>query len=303
MQLFQKTILSDKDLEGKQNKEKKKTNIPNLKSHYKKWLIFFSLGFAIFIFSPLVTGENYSFEASPIGTTQTLAPETSIQLINKEWNPDNGLLKVDLEVLAPSGSSRLANIEIEEAFVAYVNDPEDEIVTELIEVSPNYYVLLAQFLPEKFGVVGVGLSPAYIEPEIEDDAEVMENRVVQYYFYEEDMEINPDLQPEELETYQVDLIKYRQEELQESIEEKNNDIRLSRIRIENYRSAMEEVQQNDNDYLTEEESKELNDELVSIEQDIRSEEITIKNIEEEIESLEDRIALYESQKESILNKK
>src|SRR5699024_2671152 len=131
-----------------------------------------------------------------------------------------------------------ANVKIQDVLVSYISDPEDKLTTELIEVSPNYYVLLAQFLPEKFNAVGVGLKPAYIEPEIEDtDSQTMENRVVQFFFLEDELETNYKLEEESIQTYRINWVEYKQKQLHDLIEEQENEIRLSRIRIENYHSA------------------------------------------------------------------
>src|SRR5699024_8284677 len=101
-------------------------------------------------------------------------------------------------------------------------------------------------------------------------------------------------------TYRINWVEYKQKQLHDLIEEQENEIRLSRIRIENYHSAMEELL-NDSDFLTEEEEEERNNDLLSLEKSIQEEETSIETVKEEIEILEDRIALYEEQKQSVLS--
>lgn len=190
-----KTIISKEDLTDNVVERKRRSKVVDPKRAYIRWLAFFLAGFIIIIFSPFFTGENYNIQANEIGDVQMLSSELPIELINKEWNSDTGLLKVEFELLKEVGDSNLTNIDIEEVFVAHVSDPDEKITTELIKVKPNYFVLLADGLTEKFNIVGVGLKPTYINPKIEreNDVLVMENTTIQYFFYEDEMKINSKL--------------------------------------------------------------------------------------------------------------
>lgn len=290
-------------LNEKNKYKKKKTKNSKLANHYKKWLVFFMFGILTFIVSSFVIGKNYDYTPSEVGDTRSLASDIPIQLVKKQWNKKSGLLQIDLEILTDIGNERLENIEIEEVFAAYIQNPKDEITTELIQVSPNYYVVLIHDIPEKFNILGLGMKPKYKQVEIEDsDGEAMLDRVVQFYLYEETMKESQELVIQERNNYQVDWIEYQKEKIVKEVEELENESRLSKIRINNLEETLEKMP-SDYRFMTEEEEKEYKNNIERLEQKIKFEEDKLEEIEEKIEGKELRIDLYDKEKEEIPNLK
>lgn len=269
----------------------------SLVNHYKYFTVFFTVSFLLISFSPLVVGRTYDYVHSEIGNVQQLANRTPVELVNSEWNPDTGLFRVDLRV--SGDGTTISNVQIKNSLSAYENDPKAKVDTEIIDVSPNYKIILSSKVPKGFEVLAVGLDPEYIEPEIESDAEAMENRKIQYYFYEGEVKINNQLEVESFNSYRVDWIDLRQKELAEQIAESKEDIRLNKVRIENIKQTIQDNEMNE-EFMTEEEISEYNSEKSLMEDDIRRIEEEIKTQEENIETYESRNKLYEEEKESII---
>lgn len=268
-------------------------------NHYKYFTIFFSAVFLIISLSPLVIGQTYDYPMTVVGETQQLAQNTPIQLVNAEWNPETGLFRVDLRISGES--TTISNIEIVETLSAYHDDPEAEVDMKIVDVSPTYKVVLSSKVPEGFDVLGVGLKPAYIEPEIQTDAEVMEERTIQYYFYEEEVDKNLDLQVESFNAYRIDWIALRQEELTEEIADAKENIRLNKVRIRNIEQTLEDMDI-DESFMTEEEVMDHRSEMTGLKNDIHMIEKSIETEEENIETYKSRYDLYEKEKAAIYTK-
>lgn len=266
---------------------------------YKRWLFSFAIVFFIIISSTLITGKKLPYEHSIVGTRQYLARDIPIEILDTKYNPTNGLLRLDLRVEQNNKTERVTNIEIKEMHSAYIDDPSKELQTELLRVSPYYYVMHIHPLPEDFTVVGVGLQPSYIEPDIETtDKEAMEKRRIQYYFYSDVVERDNDLLVKELDSYKIDWINFREDEIKNQISELEEQVRLSRVIEENCYKAIDELDV-DTQFFTEEEEKELEKEISKLENSIVIENNTLKAYEEDIAILKDRLDLYEKEKEEI----
>lgn len=282
------------------DRKKEPTKLSSMKKHYRNWLIIFGISLAVLIFSPVVTGENHTFEGTPVGTKQYLAQNIPAELVKAEWNPENGLFRMDLNIQTDPSNPRLANIEISEIFTAFIDNPSQQIEDELIKVSSSYYIYLAHVIPKGFDVLGVGIDPNFIEPDIEDNATTMENKKLQYYFHEDEIIQNASLEIESYARYRVDYIDQWIRELEDSIAESKENIRLGRIRIENLETTIADLDLS-TQFKTEEEIEEQERDLKSLEIDIDREKLRIENEKEKIDTYENRVQLYESEKEDILS--
>lgn len=266
---------------------------------YKRWLFSFGIVFFIIISSILFTGKTLPYEHSVIGTRQFLASEIPIEILDTKYNPTNGLLRIDLRVEQNNKTERVTNVEIKEMHSAYVDDPSKELKTELLRVSPYYYVMHIHPIPEDFTVVGVGLQPSYIEPDIETrDKEAMEKRRIQYYFFNDLVEKDNDLLVREQDSYKIDWINFREDEIKNQISDLEEQVRLSRVREENYYKAIDELDV-DTQFFTEEEKLELEKQISKLENSIAIERNTLKGYEENITILKSRLDLYEEEKKEI----
>ena len=284
-------------LKNKNNRSKKiKTKLPNLKKGYLMTLTFFSIGLLFLVISPTFTGESFDYERSEVGDVRSLSNNLPIELVRKEWNPDSGLLRLDYEIEATINTATLSNIDYY-FHNRYASDPTDALEYEYIRVNPRYFVLLVKNVPQGFQVLGTGIDPTFIEPDIESDTN-MEERTIQYFFYEEDMVQNEELVEQSLNHYQVSWLELQQKELRESIEENENLIRLSKVKIGNIEKSILESGA-DTAFMTEKEIEQHNNDLIEYENNIAQEELIISQLEEDNETLTARIALYQDQINSI----
>lgn len=284
-------------LKNKNNKSKKiKTKLPNLKKGYLMTLTFFSIGLLFLIISPTFTGESFDYERSEVGDVRSLSNNLPLELVRKEWNPDSGLLRLDYEIEATINTATLSNIDYY-FHNRYASDPTDALEYEYIRVNPRYFVLLVKNVPQGFQVLGTGIDPTFIEPDIESDTN-MEERTIQYFFYEEDMVHNEELIEQSLNHYQVSWLELQKKDLSHTIEDNNELIRLSKVRIGNIEKSIQESN-SDTTFMTDTEIEKMEDDLIELENDITQEEVNIQQLEEENLALNERISLYKQQIKSI----
>ena len=129
----------------------------------------------------------------------------------------------------------------------------------------------------------------------------MEKRKVFVNFLQEDVPEDTNISITTANQYEADWIRAKVDEVQQEIEEHQEDIRLSRIKIENNKKTMEENKA-DTSLMTKEEVEEYERGRRTLETNILQEEGLIEKKEEAIKKLEERKENYNKQIQELENK-
>ncbi|MCY3067608.1 coiled-coil domain-containing protein [Aerococcus mictus] len=281
------------------DKVKKKTKENVMSNYYKKSFIFFGLGSALLFLSPIVTGTEYKIDSTPIGELSPITDKIQIKLVKSAYNPRAELFRVDFEIQTDASNPALVNLKYD-SFAKILNDTEEEIPGKVVQVNPKYIVVFFKHIPEKYKAIGVTLKPSYIEEAITNDPN-MAKRKVFVNFLQEDVPEDTNITITSSKQYEADWVRAKVDEVQKEIDKHKEDIRLSRIKIENNKKTMEENKA-DTSLMTKEEVEKYERGRRSLETNILQEEGLIKNKEEAIKKLEERKDNYTKQIEELENK-
>ncbi|RAV75605.1 hypothetical protein DBT48_00150 [Aerococcus mictus] len=278
---------------------KKKTKENTMSKFYKKAFIFFGLGSALLFLSPIVTGTEYKIESTPVGELSPITDKIQIKMVKAAYNPRAELFRVDFEIQTDASNPALVNLEYY-AFAIILKDTDEEIPGEIVQVNPKYLVAFFKKVPDNYKAIGVTLKPSYIEEAITNDPN-MEKRKVFVNFLQEDVPEDTNISITTANQYEADWIRAKVDEVQQEIEEHQEDIRLSRIKIENNKKTMEENKA-DTSLMTKEEVEEYERGRRTLETNILQEEGLIEKKEEAIKKLEERKENYNKQIQELENK-
>ena len=194
---------------------------------YLTTLSIFLLTFGFIFISPAIIGGTYSYENTPKDEYQTLSNNISIALVNKEYNPEKRIMRLDYSLNESTTNSSLSNIQYEISSQDIKNREPHKV--ETIRVNDNYLVVLVHDLPKGFAVLSTTIVPSYIHPEIQNSND-LESRSVKTYVNEEEEIINTDLEIQSESEYQYEYIVYQQESINDEISIKEKEIEAINIK-------------------------------------------------------------------------
>ncbi|APC50399.1 hypothetical protein BME96_18895 (plasmid) [Virgibacillus halodenitrificans] len=262
---------------------------------YLTTLGIFIISFGFIFISPSIIGSSYSYENTPIDEYQTLSNNVQIALVKKEFNPENGIMRLDYSLKESSTNSSLSNIQYDISNQDIKNRESQK--SEVIRVNDNYLVVIVKDLPKDFGVLSSTINPSYIHPEIQSSND-LENRSLKIYINEDEKIVNKNLENKSSSEYQSEYITFQQESLREEIVLKNKEIEAIHIKNKELKELISDLE-TDINFQTDEEKLEtksaINAQLTSINQH----EKEMKEIEDEIENIREKIVLLDEKKKTI----
>lgn len=248
------------------------------------YLFIFSIGFN--------TSQKYKFVEAAIGQEIPFG-QGNFQVVKREYNPKENLIRVDYWFYSESSYMDLGNINLEMKTIGK-NDLENFLKTKVVRVDDNYYVTYIKGVEENFGAVKQFIYPSYIQLLKNKPDELKEMEFV-IYTKEESAEINSSLtfetDPKKLVSvstnYQIDLLLKQIKELEQVIEDNKASIKLVKKSI----SKLKE----DLDYV-------IGDDLAREKSKIQSKESEILMFKKENDDSKEQIKLYESKIELLKEK-
>lgn len=248
------------------------------------YLFIFSIGFN--------TSQKYKFVEAAIGQEIPFG-QGNFQVVKREYNPKENLIRVDYWFYSESSYMDLGNINLEMKTIGK-NDLENFLKTKVIRVDDNYYVTYIKGVEENFGAVKQFIYPSYIQLLKNKPDELKEMEFV-IYTKEESAEINSSLtfetDPKKLVSvstnYQINLLLKQIKELEQVIEDNKASIKLVKKSI----SKLKE----DLDYV-------IGDDLAREKSKIQSKESEILMFKKENDDSKEQIKLYESKIELLKEK-
>lgn len=248
------------------------------------YLFIFSIGFN--------TSQKYKFVEAAIGQEIPFG-QGNFQVVKREYNPKENLIRVDYWFYSESSYMDLGNINLEMKTIGK-NDLENFLKTKVVRVDDNYYVTYIKGVEENFGAVKQFIYPSYIQLLKNKPDELKEMEFV-IYTKEESAKINSSLtfetDPKKLVSvstnYQIDLLLKQIKELEQVIEDNKASIKLVKKSI----SKLKE----DLDYV-------IGDDLAREKSKIQSKESEILMFKKENDDSKEQIKLYESKIELLKEK-
>lgn len=248
------------------------------------YLFIFSIGFN--------TSQKYKFVEAAIGQEIPFG-QGNFQVVKREYNPKENLIRVDYWFYSESSYMDLGNINLEMKTIGK-NDLENFLKTKVVRVDDNYYVTYIKGVEENFGAVKQFIYPSYIQLLKNKPDELKEMEFV-IYTKEESAEINSSLtfetDPKKLVSvstnYQINLLLKQIKELEQVIEDNKASIKLVKKSI----SKLKE----DLDYV-------IGDDLAREKSKIQSKESEILMFKKENDDSKEQIKLYESKIELLKEK-
>lgn len=247
----------------------------------------------VFIFTiGLNTSQKYKFVEAAIGQEIPFG-QGQFQVVKREYNPKENLVRVDYWLYSESGYMDLANITLEMKTIGK-NDLETFLKTKVIRVDDNYYVTYVKGVEEEFGAVKQYIYPSYIQLLKNKPDELKEMEFV-IYTKEESASVNPALtfetDPKKLivasTNYQSDLLLKQIKELKQGIKDNKASIKIVKNSIINLKEGL--------DYL-------IGDELMREKSKIQNKESEILMFKKENDDSAEQIKLYESKIELLKEK-
>lgn len=248
------------------------------------YLFIFSIGFN--------TSQKYKFVEAAIGQEIPFG-QGNFQVVKREYNPKENLIRVDYWFYSESSYMDLGNINLEMKTIGK-NDLENFLKTKVVRVDDNYYVTYIKGVEENFGAVKQFIYPSYIQLLKNKPDELKEMEFV-IYTKEESAEINSSLtfetDPKKLVSvstnYQINLLLKQIKELEQVIEENKASIKLVKKSINKLKEDL--------DYV-------IGDDLAREKSKIQSKESEILMFKKENDDSKEQIKLYESKIELLKEK-
>lgn len=248
------------------------------------YLFIFSIGFN--------TSQKYKFVEAAIGQEIPFG-QGNFQVVKREYNPKENLIRVDYWFYSESSYMDLGNINIEMKTIGK-NDLENFLKTKVVRVDDNYYVTYIKGVEENFGAVKQFIYPSYIQLLKNKPDELKEMEFV-IYTKEESAEINSSLtfetDPKKLVSvstnYQINLLLKQIKELEQVIEDNKASIKLVKKSINKLKEDL--------DYV-------IGDDLAREKSKIQSKESEILMFKKENDDSKEQIKLYESKIELLKEK-
>ncbi|WP_317945913.1 hypothetical protein [Carnobacterium maltaromaticum] len=240
------------------------------------YLFIFSIGFN--------TSQKYKFVEAAIGQEIPFG-QGNFQVVKREYNPKENLIRVDYWFYSESSYMDLGNINLEMKTIGK-NDLENFLKTKVVRVDDNYYVTYIKGVEENFGAVKQFIYPSYIQLLKNKPDELKEMEFV-IYTKEESAEINSSLtfetDPKKLVSvstnYQINLLLKQIKELEQVIEDNKAAIKLVKKSINKLKEDL--------DYV-------IGDDLAREKSKIQSKESEILMFKKENDDSKEQIKLYES---------
>jgi len=248
------------------------------------YLFIFSIGFN--------TSQKYKFIEAAIGQEIPFG-QGNFQVVKREYNPKENLIRVDYWFYSESSYMDLGNINLEMKTIGK-NDLENFLKTKVVRVDDNYYVTYIKGVEENFGAVKQFIYPSYIQLLKNKPDELKEMEFV-IYTKEESAEINSSLtfetDPKKLVSvstnYQINLLLKQIKELEQVIEDNKASIKLVKKSINKLKEDL--------DYV-------IGDDLAREKSKIQSKESEIMMFKKENDDSKEQIKLYESKIELLKEK-
>lgn len=248
------------------------------------YLFIFSIGFN--------TSQKYKFVEAAIGQEIPFG-QGNFQVVKREYNPKENLIRVDYWFYSESSYMDLGNINLEMKTIGK-NDLENFLKTKVVRVDDNYYVTYIKGVEENFGAVKQFIYPSYIQLLKNKPDELKEMEFV-IYTKEESAEINSSLtfetDPKKLVSvstnYQINLLLKQIKELEQVIEDNKASIKLVKKSINKLKEDL--------DYV-------IGDDLAREKSKIQSKESEILMFKKENDDSKEQIKLYESKIELLKEK-
>lgn len=248
------------------------------------YLFIFSIGFN--------TSQKYKFFEAAIGQEIPFG-QGNFQVVKREYNPKENLIRVDYWFYSESSYMDLGNINLEMKTIGK-NDLENFLKTKVVRVDDNYYVTYIKGVEENFGAVKQFIYPSYIQLLKNKPDELKEMEFV-IYTKEESAEINSSLtfetDPKKLVSvstnYQINLLLKQIKELEQVIEDNKASIKLVKKSINKLKEDL--------DYV-------IGDDLAREKSKIQSKESEILMFKKENDDSKEQIKLYESKIELLKEK-
>lgn len=248
------------------------------------YLFIFSIGFN--------TSQKYKFVEAAIGQEIPFG-QGNFQVVKREYNPKENLIRVDYWFYSESSYMDLGNINLEMKTIGK-NDLENFLKTKVVRVDDNYYVTYIKGVEENFGAVKQFIYPSYIQLLKNKPDELKEMGFV-IYTKEESAEINSSLtfetDPKKLVSvstnYQINLLLKQIKELEQVIEDNKASIKLVKKSINKLKEDL--------DYV-------IGDDLAREKSKIQSKESEILMFKKENDDSKEQIKLYESKIELLKEK-
>lgn len=279
----------------KTGKQPTKQNI--LRKRYGMIAMVFAFFFLLVAFSPFISGKNYQIEPTSNGSRFGLTDSVQIQLVNRQYNPKNQLLRVDYEIQSDIDNPVLSNLKYE-TYAKYLANTNKTLKGEVVQVNPKYLIVFIHQLPKKYEGVGVHLKPKYIDKSLEAEDTQLDQKDLLVQFHQEDVKENDQLEVGSKKDYLLDWINEKIKNTKDELAKLDESDRQSTAKIKNYKETMENLT-DDTDLMTDEEKEEYDQGMQNLRQKITVEEGTINKNKESRKTLEERIKDYGRQKEKV----
>ncbi len=276
----------------KKNKYKYNTNLT------KTYLIGFAsfiVMFFLVLVSPMFTGNNYSYADAKENEYEPLTNSIQMALINKEYNPEKKLMRLDFSIEDSSLISNLSNLEFD--IKSQYIKKQSQLDIEQKRINDNYLVVLIKGVPDEYSVLSTTINPSYIHLEA-DETNDLENKSIKVYVNETKKIVNNKLDIENNSYYEEQYIVYKQENLNKEIDTNKKDIEKKNLLIADINKTISDLEK-EMDYQTEEEKFETNNKIQSYKTTINQRKTEIEELELLIIELHERIELLNEKKNNI----
>lgn len=254
----------------------------NISAKYKGISILLLVGLAFFLSSNFLFNKDFSVNSTELNR-KYLLKNLEIQLQNREYNPNTGLVELMLKI---KNTDLSQNTKLKFNIVEK-QDVSKKLNVNVIKVDDDNYVVYSK-LPLKWSAICLKIS-------IDNQSEIDNKTIVKLYSSSKDTNVNTDLVEEDKLGCTIKFINFNINEINKEIEVNNKKLDSNNEQIKNIENNIKELEDNKK-YRTDEENKEAESKITSYKtsiSDLKNNNIQteklIKEYQERIKKLEQKI--------------
>ncbi|CUQ30288.1 coiled-coil domain-containing protein [Clostridium baratii] len=261
----------------------------NISAKYKGISILLLVGLAFFLSSNFLFNKDFSVNSTELNR-KYLLKNLEIQLQNREYNPNTGLVEIMLKI---KNTDLSQNTKLKFNIVEK-QDVSKKLNVNVIKVDDDNYVVYSK-LPLKWSAICLKIS-------IDSQSEIDNKTIVKLYSSSKDTNVNTDLVEEDKLGCTIKFINFNINEINKEIEVNNKKLDSNNEQIKNIENNIKELEDNKK-YRTDEENKEAESKITSYKTSIS--DLKNNNIQTEklIKEYQERIKKLEEKKVDLKNTK
>lgn len=276
-------------IEEMQEWYEKKFRFKSRSLKYKVASLVIGIGLVFFLTSNILFNKEVKNFSTPLGENIILN-EYKINLFNRVYNKESGLLRLDFSINNDTNNSSNDNQNNLNFELIEKSDIDKALPIKVEKVNDEDYVLYCNL--KKWSAVALKI----INKNPIDDY----SNSIKIYSDIKDIPINNELKEQDLYTLKIEFVDRDIAEVEKEITEKDNEITLKNEKIKSLEEKINKINE-EIKYQVEEEKEKSNNEINISNQEIEKLKVDINNLNNEKETLKNKIEKLNEKKKDIEN--